>query len=415
MCSEMGRRVDERHLILAFINSLFATDLLYTQIFRVKDTIIMSELREFQEEYIALEEKQRDMESYPVAISDSKGGNTSLLPRLTNAVASTSQRYQGKSNAVMEQKLVAMGNADQAEFEKEYKDKQLQKYGSNDTVQPGEEPPPRRMSKEFCVYHRFHGHTTSNCRNVRKIILRIIEQGKLDHFLLNETGNLPPPPPQGNKYGKETDRNTFVIEDWQKQKISFSANEVPEGKDSHECPLVVRLVINPKPLEEDEEENEKNTWPINRILIDTRSSVDILFYHTYKTVGGRDDELIPSTYKIYGFNGFANKPKREVTMRILLQSLPTDITFCVVDVESPYNALIGRPWMHSILAVASTFHQCIKFHLPKGVGIIRGDTVESKSCQEIDIDRCEARESKRRNWQKNAAYSKRAERLMVDV
>lgn len=71
--------------------------------------------------------------------------------------------------------------------------------------------------------------------------------------------------------------------------------------------------------------------------------------------------------------------------------------------------------MHGILAVASTFHQCIKFSLPQGVGIIRGDTVESKSCQEIDIDRCEATDSKRRNWQKNAADSKRAERLMVDV
>ncbi|XP_026420714.1 uncharacterized protein LOC113316782 [Papaver somniferum] len=237
MCSEMGKRVDERHLILAFINALFATDLLYTQIFRVKRTITMSELREFQEEYIALEEKQRDMKSLPVAVTDSKGGNTSLLPRLTNAVASTSQRNQGRSNAEMEQKLVAMGSADHAEFEKEYKDRRLQKYGNNDIAQPvnstghqtnykkkagrivweqvnlpklnitvdkvwetallmddipephnaGKETPPGRRSKDYCVYHRFHGHTTSNCRIVRKIILRMIEQGKLDHFLLNQT------------------------------------------------------------------------------------------------------------------------------------------------------------------------------------------------------------------------------------
>ncbi|XP_026395894.1 uncharacterized protein LOC113290512 [Papaver somniferum] len=114
MCSEMGRRVDERHLILAFINALFATDLLYTQIFRIKDTITMSELHEFQEEYITLEEKQRDMESYPVAIPDAKGGNASLLPKLTNTVANTSQGNQGRNVAEMKQKLVAMGSADQA-------------------------------------------------------------------------------------------------------------------------------------------------------------------------------------------------------------------------------------------------------------------------------------------------------------
>ncbi|XP_026453912.1 uncharacterized protein LOC113355277 [Papaver somniferum] len=327
------------------------------------------------------------MESYPVAVSDSKGGNTSLLPRLTNAVASTSEGNQGRNNAEMEQNLVSMGSAGPAEFDKEYRDKQLQNRG-------GKEPPPGRMSKEFCVYHRFHGHTTSKCRNVRKIILRMIEQGKLDHFLLKQPRNLPLPPPQGNTYANEKDGSTFVIEvgakennlycnsiihsfkniedfhdnvlsrvyardaegreilnlakvsllkEWKKQKISFSADETPGGGELHECPLVVRLGINPKPLEEDEEENEKNTWAINRILIDTGSSVDIVFYHTYKTMGGRDDELIPSTYKIYGFNSSANKPKGEVTMRILVQNLPTDITFCVVDVEPPYNALIGRP------------------------------------------------------------------------
>ncbi|XP_026378295.1 uncharacterized protein LOC113272708 [Papaver somniferum] len=230
MCSEMGKRVDERHLIIAFINALFATNLLYTQIFRIKDTITISELREFQEEYITLEEKQRDMESYPVTISDSKGGNTSLLPRLTNAVASTSQGNQERNNAEMEQKMVAMGSADQAEFDKEYRNKQLQNRGGTDTIQPGssagqqthynkkngrmvweqinlpklnttvdkvweaallmddipephnvgEEPPPGRRSKEFCIYHRFHGHTTSNCRNVRNIILRMAKIVILD-------------------------------------------------------------------------------------------------------------------------------------------------------------------------------------------------------------------------------------------
>ncbi|XP_026385154.1 uncharacterized protein LOC113280786 [Papaver somniferum] len=77
MCSEMARRVDERNLIISFINALFPTDLLYTQIFRIKDIITMSELREFQEEYIALEEKQRDMESYPVAIPNANNGNAS--------------------------------------------------------------------------------------------------------------------------------------------------------------------------------------------------------------------------------------------------------------------------------------------------------------------------------------------------
>ncbi|XP_026437370.1 uncharacterized protein LOC113335548 [Papaver somniferum] len=42
MCNEMAGRVDDRNFILAFINALFPTNLLYTQIFRMKDTITMS-------------------------------------------------------------------------------------------------------------------------------------------------------------------------------------------------------------------------------------------------------------------------------------------------------------------------------------------------------------------------------------
>ncbi|XP_026398987.1 uncharacterized protein LOC113294826 [Papaver somniferum] len=383
MCSKMARRVDERYLILAFINAIFPTDLLYTQIFRIKDTITMSELREFQEEYIALEEKQRDMESYPIAVPDAKSENASLLPRMTNAVASTSQGNQRNNIAEMEQKLIAMVSADQEEFDREYKEKQLQNRGGNNKIQRMDNTP-EGYGGQQPYYNKRQG--------TGRIVWEQINLPKLNTTVdkvweavilmeeIPEPHNVGDEPPPGRRI-KE-----FCI-------FSFSAEETAGEGESHECPLVVKLGINPKAKVEDDEEYEANTWAINRILIDTGSSIDILFYHTYKTMGGRDDELIPSTYKIYGFNGTSNKPKGEVTMRILLQNLPTKTVFCVVDVESPYNAMIGRRWC---------------WH-------IRGDTVESRSCQEIDFDKCEEREGKQRNWKKHAADSQRAKRLMVDL
>ncbi|XP_026384339.1 uncharacterized protein LOC113279911 [Papaver somniferum] len=314
----------------------------------------------------------------------------------------------------------------------------------------GNETPPGRRSRELCAYHRFLGHTTSNCRNVKKITLRMIDQGKLNHFLVRPQQNLPPPP-EGHAQDVETRRHTYLIEvgakaknlycnsiiysfrsikyfhdnvlrrvytrdsdrreilnlakvsplkDRQKQPISFTAEEIPGGAEQHDIPLVVKLEINPNTKTDEDAEDDANTWAINRILIDPASSVNILFYHTYKTMGGRDENLIPSTYKIYSFNGTTNKPKGEITMRIPLKSIFTEIVFCVVDVESPYNALIGRPWLHIILGVDSTFHQCIKFALPQGVGIIRGYPIEGKNCHEIDVDKSEERASKRRNWKR---------------
>ncbi|XP_026437240.1 trichohyalin-like [Papaver somniferum] len=64
--------------------------------------------------------------------------------------------------------------------------------------------------------------------------------------------------------------------------------------------------------------------------------------------------------------------------------------------------------------VASTYHQCIKFPLPHGVGIIRGNTAEAKTCNDIDVEKSEGRANKRRNWKKEIEERKRGERLMVD-
>ncbi|XP_026399598.1 uncharacterized protein LOC113295479 [Papaver somniferum] len=329
----------------------------------------------------------------------------------------------------------------------------------------GHEPPTGKRSREFCAYHRFQGHNTNNCRNIQKIILRMIDQGKLSYFLVAQQQNIPPPP-EGQAAGVKTGNKTYLIEaganaknlyfnsiihsfiniedfhdnvlsrvhardddgkeilklakvsplkNWQNQSISFSAEEVLGGGELHKSLLVVKLEIIPKTNTEEEEDDDADAWAINMILIYPGSSVDILFYHAYKTMGGRDYDLIPSTYKIYGFNGSANKPKGEITMRIPLKNITKEVVFCVVHVESLYNALIGRPWLHNILGVASTFHQCIKFPLPQGVGVIRGDTNEAKTCNEIEVDKSEERTNKRRYWKKEIQEGKRSEILMVDV
>ena len=37
------------------------------------------------------------------------------------------------------------------------------------------------------------------------------------------------------------------------------------------------------------------------------------------------------------------------------------IEFHVVDVESPFNAILGRPWIIALNAIPSVAHQCLKF------------------------------------------------------
>ena len=38
-----------------------------------------------------------------------------------------------------------------------------------------------------------------------------------------------------------------------------------------------------------------------------------------------------------------------------------EVDFIVVDAFSPYTAIMGRPWVHSLGAVSSTLHQKVKY------------------------------------------------------
>ena len=52
-----------------------------------------------------------------------------------------------------------------------------------------------------------------------------------------------------------------------------------------------------------------------------------------------------------------------------------EVDFIVVDAFSPYIAIIGRPWLHSLGAVSSTLHQKVKY--PSGGQVL--EIVESQS------------------------------------
>ncbi|XP_026417075.1 uncharacterized protein LOC113312543 [Papaver somniferum] len=117
-----------------------------------------------------------------------------------------------------------------------------------------------------------------------------------------------------------------------------------------------------------------------------------------------DDILIPSIYRIYGFNGTVTVPKGEVTLRVSDGEgyLDTLTTFCVVDVVSPYEAILGRPWIAGIKGVASTYHQRLSFPSYREVVEVLGDPHVARQCVQIDIQQNEERRSRQRR-EKNKA------------
>jgi len=63
-----------------------------------------------------------------------------------------------------------------------------------------------------------------------------------------------------------------------------------------------------------------------------------------------------------------------VALKVELDNLYTDALFHVIDADTPYNALLGRPWLHTSKAITSTLHQCLKYTDEHGSErMVRGD------------------------------------------
>ena len=111
---------------------------------------------------------------------------------------------------------------------------------------------------------------------------------------------------------------------------------------------------------------------VSTILINGRSSVNILYRHALYRIEDTPElackMIIPQTQSLlYGLD--ESETCSSETIEFTVQADPYNIIteFCVLDVESPYNAILERLWIHVMRAIPSTQHQLLKYPTPSGM------------------------------------------------
>ncbi|XP_073061787.1 uncharacterized protein [Primulina eburnea] len=130
-------------------------------------------------------------------------------------------------------------------------------------------------------------------------------------------------------------------------------------------------------------------YDVARIFIDNRSSVNILFKSTLDQMKVEGFEFKPISTPLYGFAGHAIPPLGQIVLPLSLGNEPRRVTkmttFIVVDTSSAYNGILGRPALKDFRAVASTYHQKLKFPVGKEVGVLCGDQRVARRCYEVIV------------------------------
>lgn len=86
-----------------------------------------------------------------------------------------------------------------------------------------------------------------------------------------------------------------------------------------------------------------------------------MFYSLFKDLKIQQFDLLPSEVPLVGFNEAFVWPLGRITLLVRTDSVTLPVDFVVMDAPSPYNAILGRTWLHGMKAVASTYHQVVRY------------------------------------------------------
>ncbi|XP_056854536.1 uncharacterized protein LOC130503993 [Raphanus sativus] len=144
------------------------------------------------------------------------------------------------------------------------------------------------------------------------------------------------------------------------QPITFSSDDTLGVHLPHNDPLLVVLGV--------------DKYDVTKVLIDTGSSVDIIFRETLVKMGIDLNDVKPSTRTLTGFNGSSEVIAGTIRLSVHACGVTRTVKFSVVGSKAPYHVILGTPWLHSMRAIASTYHQCVKFPGSDGsIKTLKGD------------------------------------------
>ncbi|XP_022883806.1 uncharacterized protein LOC111400641 [Olea europaea var. sylvestris] len=124
---------------------------------------------------------------------------------------------------------------------------------------------------------------------------------------------------------------------------------------------------------------------IPKVLVDTGSSLNILFSHTLKWMDIPANFLQPYPNMVLGLSGALTSAKGSIKLKVEFglapRQLKTNSEFVVFDTPSPYDAVMGQPLLFSLRAAVSLYHYSIKFPTPHGVGEVKENRELAERCQ----------------------------------
>jgi hypothetical protein len=176
--------------------------------------------------------------------------------------------------------------------------------------------------------------------------------------------------PANNKKKKEAQRRVqhvrvqgpFIKSKWSHIPITFSQEDVQLKDYPHNDAMVISCVI--------------KGFLVHNILVETDSATDIIFVKAFRQMQEQEDKIHDATHPLCGFGGrqivALGKIKMPVTFGYVHNTRTEHVVFDIVDMEYPYNAIIGRVTLNAFEAILHPAYLCMKIPSEQGPIAVHG-------------------------------------------
>ena len=219
-------------------------------------------------------------------------------------------------------------------------------------LKPISTPVERRDKSKYYRFHQDHEHHIDECRHLKDQVETLIQQQKLQKFIRktephryqqkddqDRTQRAGDNKPLAGEI-KTISRGLTAVRTLKSLKKAYGKeinsvhSRLPSMKmPKNDEPLVIMLRV--------EEFN------IHRVLIDNRSSVDIIYLPMFQQIRLDKKRIKPFASPLVSFTGDRIVPRGIVTLTVITGTHPAQVTkeinFLLVDCLSTYNIILGRP------------------------------------------------------------------------
>ena len=242
-----------------------------------------------------------------------------------------------------------------------------------------------------CDYHRDHGHETNHCQSLKFLVEKLIRAGHLRRYLQETTREATatpiadrvvvdtertsgPRPTINFILGGQTDNQYQSKKQWRKMLQAASVRARVNTVSTRGDITAVLLVDDPisfPPINPTRVITPHydaliltvyiNSFDVHRVLVDPGSATDLLHLPAFKQMRVPIDHLCSTGRVLSGFNGATTLSVGDITFSVKAGPITQQVLFSVVEDLGPYNAILGRAWLHAMKVVPSTYHQTISY------------------------------------------------------